>query len=265
MNFFFVIMFSILSYTACIAEDDLFRSYNGIKAIIFDCDGTLVDSEHSHYLAWQYAFQQQGFELDRELYSTFVGKGHLTVLKMAIAFIGFDCTEELSNDKNMYFHKLQMEGIPPIKSTVDFLHLLFQEKKKYGLKLAVASGAKKEEILRNLRNLGIEDYFDVVLSGYDDLGEYQDPEGTNKPKPYVYLKTAKILNLAPEECVAIEDSRTGVSSAVTAGCITIAIPNSYTQQQDLSHADMQIESLASFSVEDFFNLIAFLKIKEACF
>ena len=83
--------------------------------------------------------------------------------------LGFDCSEELSNDKNEYFGKLQSAGIPPISATIEFLHLLAREKDNYGIKLAVASGARKEEILRNLKNLGIENYFDLVLSGYDDL------------------------------------------------------------------------------------------------
>src|SRR5262249_53665661 len=122
-------------------------------------------------------------------------------------------------------------------------------------KLAVASGARKEEILQNLKSLNIEHYFDVILSGRDDLSEYQDLEGTNKPKPYVYLKVAQELGFKPEECVAIEDSRTGVTSAVKPGCFTIAVPNDYTQQHDLSHAHMKIKSFEGLSINDFFLMV----------
>jgi beta-phosphoglucomutase len=259
-------MVFMLICTMSVAQEKIFNESKDIKAVIFDCDGTLVDSEHAHFLAWRYAFQNQGYELTEREYMTFVGKGHLIVLQRAIDMIGFDCSKELSKDKEQYFGKLQLTGIPPISSTVEFLHLLAKEKNNYGIKLAVASGARKEEILHHLKNLGIESYFDVVLSGYDDLTEYEDPEGTNKPKPYIYLKAAKMLGLSPAQCVAIEDSHPGVSSAVTAGCITIAIPNHYSQNHDLSHASLKIDSFADLSINGFFDKIAnskFLPTQEA--
>lgn len=249
MKFTFAFLIAMLICTVCFADD------GDIKAVIFDCDGTLVDNEHAHFLAWRYAFQNQGFNLTLEKYMTFAGKGHLEALKIAVEMIGDDCLKELSKDKKEYFRKLYLAGFPPIASTVEFLHLLAKEKDNYGIKLAVASGASKKVILHHLKTLGIESYFDVVLSGYDDLGEYKDPTGTNKPKPYVYLKTAKMLGLSPAQCVAIEDSHKGVTSAITAGCFTIAIPNRYTQNQDLSRASMRIDSLAGFSVDDFFDII----------
>ena len=146
------------------------------------------------------------------------------------------------------------------RCSVEFAIQLFQQKEKRGLKLAVASGAKKEEIIHHLRSLNIEHYFDIILSGRDDLSEYQDPEGTNKPKPYVYLKAAKLLGVPPHECIAIEDSKTGVSSAVGAGCITIAVPNQYTRGHDLSHAHIIMDSFAGLSVDDFFNKVLSLKL-----
>jgi HAD superfamily hydrolase (TIGR01509 family) len=170
--------------------------------------------------------------------------------------LGFDCSEELSNDKYEFFEKMLSKGIPPISSSIDFLHHLAQEKHKYEIKLAVASGARKKEILTNLRNLGIESYFDVIISGHDDLNEYEDLDGTNKPKPYIYLKAAKLLCVSPENCMAIEDSYAGLTSAVTAGCITIAIPNEYTQYHDLSSADIKLESFIGLSFKDILNKLS---------
>ena len=233
-----------------------------IKAIIFDCDGTLVDSEEAHYLSWRHALAKHGYELKAESYTShFVGRGE-AVLKIANDLVGYDCCEEVLKDKREFFHKSQQEGLPPIAATLGFLHLLVKEKEKHGLKLAVASGARKEEILHHLRGLGIEDLFDAVLSGQDDVLEYRDPEGTNKPKPYVYLKAAKMLGVAPEECIAIEDSRSGVSAAVKAGCITIAVPNRYTRGEDLSHAHFKLDSFAGLTVDDLFEKIEGLLAKE---
>lgn len=226
-----------------------------IKAVIFDCDGTLVDSEEFHFLAWQAAFQKQGHFLDKEFYiNHFSGVGDFEISKIAINLLGFNCADELLSHKNKCFDDYQAGGITPVTSTVEFVKRLYHQKEQHGLKLAVASGARKEEILQNLKNLHIEHYFDIILSGRDDLCEYEDPEGTNKPKPYVYLKTAKMLGVKPEECIAIEDSRTGVSSAKKAGCFTIAIPNDYTQAHDLSQAHVKINSFADLSIDDFFKM-----------
>lgn len=167
--------------------------------------------------------------------------------------IGFDYPHKLLKSMHEYYSQHQLEGIPPILHTINFLNHLNQEKERFGLKLAVASGARKVEIIHNLRTLQIANYFDVVLSGFDDLAEYKDSEGTNKPKPYVYLKAANMLGFKPQQCIAIEDSSSGISAAVTAGCITVAVPNDFTKQQDLSHAHFKIESF------DGLDFIEFLK------
>ena len=226
-----------------------------MKAVIFDCDGTLVDSEPFHYLAWKAAFEKWEYLLEKEFYiQHFSGVCDRALLKISRELLKENHSDEILDHKHQFFQDYLAIGIAPLKSTVEFAGRLFQHKEAYGLKLAVASGALKKEILHHLKVLQIDHYFDVILSGADDLAEYQDPEGTNKPKPYVYLKTAKLLGLKPEECVAIEDTRTGVSSAVTAGCFTIAIPNEYTQHHDLSQAHIKLPSLAGMSIDDFLKM-----------
>jgi beta-phosphoglucomutase len=233
------------------------HTFSSIKAIIFDCDGTLIDSEQFHFLAWQTVFQQEGQTLTKEFYvNHFCGVGDVAILQIAAESLKSSSAKELLARKHQFFHEYQKAGISPIVSTVEFATNLFQQKEKRGLKLAVASGAKKKEIIQHLKMLNIEHYFEVILSGHDDLSEYQDPEGTNKPKPYVYLKAANLLGVAPHECIAIEDSKTGLASAVDAGCLAIAIPNEYTREHDLSRAHITIESFADLSVDDFFNKIA---------
>lgn len=231
------------------------NNFSRIKAIIFDCDGTLVDSEEFHFLAWQVAFQKKNYQLDKEFYiNNFSGLGDFEISKIAVCIVGVNGAEELVRNKNKFFDEYQAAGISPVAATVEFAKRLFDQKEKYGFKLGVASGARKKEILHNLKSLNIEQYFDVILSGRDDLSEYTDLEGTNKPKPYIYLKAAKMLGLKPEECVAIEDSRTGVCSAKEAGCFTIAVPNGYTEAHDLSHAHLKIKSFAALSVDDFLKM-----------
>jgi len=219
----------------------------------------LIDSEYSHYLSWQQAMQKYGHDLTLDEYYFYVGKPALENANLFAAKMGIDCANELLKDKRCHYHELQAKGIPPIQPTIDFVHLLAKEKNKWKLSLGVASAAKKEEILRNLRQHGIEECFDIVLSGQDDLMDYHDPEGVNKPKPYIYLHSAKMLGVSPGQCIVIEDSHSGVLAGVRAGCVTIAVPNHFTQKQDLSHATFKLDSFAGMDVSQFIQLVKKLK------
>ncbi|HEX4839540.1 MAG TPA: HAD family phosphatase [Rhabdochlamydiaceae bacterium] len=226
-----------------------------IKAVIFDCDGTLVDSEHAHCVSWQSAFQKCGGELPFEEYYGYIGKPATAIAEILAGKIGKDCAQEILRGERVHYSSLIRKGHPPIQHTIDFLHRLAKEKERLGLKLGLASAATKENILINLKTHEIEYLFDIILSGQDDLSDYVDAEGVNKPKPYIYLHTAKLLNLAPEECVVIEDSQSGVTAGKSAGCVTVAVPNAYTRYQDLSHAHLVIESFSPLSVQQFLETV----------
>lgn len=242
--------------------------YTQIKAIIFDCDGTLIDNGIGYFLDWQYALQCQGYELNADDFWDFMNKNRLVgapgadeiLVKYCCELVGRDCAHEILRDKKTFSAQLhQTYEFPAIEPTVNFLHALGKAKEDLGLKLGLASGNKKENIHRVLKRLHVDQYFDVIVSA-DDLAEYHDPEGVNKPKPYIYLEAAKLMCLRPEQCVAIEDSRTGVSSAVGAGCLTVAIPNAYTAQQDLSHAHLKMISFVDVTPTDFLQKIANFKM-----
>lgn len=226
-----------------------------IKAVIFDCDGTLVDSEHGHFVAWRGAVQKQGGDLSLEEYYACIGKPARVIADLLAEKVGKNCTEEILRDERVLYSCILESGHLPIQHTMDFLHSLAKEKGKFGLKLGLASAARKESILLNLRQHGIEHFFDLILSGQDDLDDYFDPEGVNKPKPYIYLHTAKSLCLTPAECMVIEDSSSGVTAGVSAGCFTVAVPNVYTRFQDLSHADFRLESFSKMSVAQVLQLV----------
>lgn len=238
-----------------------------VKAIIFDCDGTLVDNSSGYFMEWQYALKKQGYELTENEFWDFMNKNSLVGLPHAEAvllshyssLLGKDCSQKLLEDKEIYSKKIHEKGFPPIEATVNFLKELHKEKESLSLKIGLASGGSIDHILQNLRKLKIEHLFDVIVSGADDLSEYQDFEGTNKPKPYVYLKAAKQLRIAPEDCVAIEDSNVGVTSAVQAKCFTVAIPNAFTLKEDLSAAHLKLISLKGVSPKAFLSKVEEVK------
>jgi len=172
-----------------------------LKAVIFDCDGTLVDSEHAHLISWQHALAKHGGDLPPDEYPAYVGKPAEVNVHILTQKLGKDCAEEILKDKKAHYRQLQKAGHPPIHPTIDFLHRLATKKLALELKIGLASAASKEEILTNLRHHQIEHLFDLILSGQDDLMDYTDPEGVNKPKPYIYLHAAKTLNLSPAQCI----------------------------------------------------------------
>jgi beta-phosphoglucomutase-like phosphatase (HAD superfamily) len=227
---------------------------NRYKAVIFDCDGTLVDSEHFHYQAWNDVLKKHGKSFSLEEYYPCVGNPTEVISERLAKKFGIGPAHEIGRDKLSRFHELQRSGMPPIRATVDFIHRLVQE--KLGLKLAVASAVAREEIFAHLKNLKIDGFFDAVVSGIDDLGSYNDPEGVNKPKPYVYLETAKILGVAPSECIVIEDSHVGVTAGVKAGCFTVAVPNLFSRRQDFSKAHMKIESFGGVAAAAFLDAVS---------
>lgn len=223
-----------------------------VKAVLFDCDGTLIDSEPAHFEAWQYALSRKGFHLKAEAYlGKFSGVADSDVADMAVKLLGEDCAGELLRVKDARFAETLKNGLPAIRPTIDFVHRLAQYRDEGEIKLGVASAARRDDILANLEHHAISHLFDVVLSGTDDLHDFHDAEGTNKPKPYIYLKAAALLLLPPEECAAIEDSFSGVTAAVAAGCITVAVPNTHTTTHDLSAAHHRIASFNNLTVDEF--------------
>lgn len=224
-------------------------SQQAIKAIIFDCDGTLVDSEDAHRSSWRQTAENYGFEISPEEFLGHVGKPDIVIARMLAEMRGAPSADILFNQKRDYFLEHLHKGFPPIHGTVQFVHQLIKQKDILGLKIAVASAAPKYEILTNLKMLGLDKAFDIVLSGHEDLTDYNDPEGVNKPKPYVYLHTAALLGVSPFECIVIEDSHTGVAAGANAGCITVAVPNLHSQHHDLSRATFKLETLADMTVE----------------
>lgn len=220
-----------------------------IKSIIFDFDETLVDTEDAHLGAWRHVLGKSDKNLPLEEYFTYVGHGDEKIAELLCLKKNLDSPSSLLSGKRAQY-LYEKSKIKPIQATIDFIFELEKQKASLGIKLAIATAAPKEEILPFLKDLKILDFFDLILSG-TDLKGYQDPEGCNKPKSYIYLEAAKQLHCKPNQCIVIEDSYFGVTAGISAGCITIAVPNEYTKHQDLSHADLKLESLEGLTPASF--------------
>ncbi|MBS0615288.1 MAG: HAD family phosphatase [Verrucomicrobia bacterium] len=206
-----------------------------MKAVIFDCDGVLVDTEYLKFQAWQKALEEVNVVFTLEEYMPLVGHSAKNILGMIATSKGVDIPETVIEKRNHIYWELQRQGVPPIPEMIGVLQWFKNDRPD--VKIGLASSAPREEILVNLRHIGLENAFDVIVSGHDDLDAYEDAEGKNKPKPYIYIEAATRLGIAPSKCVVFEDTAAGVEAAAGAGMYTIAVPNRFTKNQDFSKAN----------------------------
>jgi beta-phosphoglucomutase len=233
---------------------DLFASVltphaNDIKAIIFDCDGVLVDTEYLKFLAWKKALASVDRGLSVEEYQKVAGHSSKKIHEILQEMKNLDIPEEVIHLRRVIYQELQVQGVPPMHETIEFARYLSQNKSILGIKLGLASSASKNEILLNLKHIGLEHEFDLIISGSDDLEDYVDSDGKNKPKPYIYLEASKRLNISPKHCLVFEDTEAGIEAATTAGMITVAIPNWMTKAQNFSKANTVINSISELPIE----------------
>lgn len=223
------------------ADEDLPRAV--LRAVIFDVDGTLADTERDgHRVAFNEAFEAAGlnyrWSVDEygELLTTTGGRRRI---ERYLRSRGHSSNEiaslaaQLHQDKTRRFAaRVRAGGMEPRPGTADLISALRAE----GVATAVATTGTSDWVLPLLDILFGLAVFDVVITGSDvtDL----------KPDPAVYLETMARLQVSPADAVAVEDSANGVQAAQSAGLRCVAVVNGYTRDQDLSGAIAVLDDLA---------------------
>ncbi len=196
-----------------------------IKALIFDLDGTLVDSETLHYRAWEKALLQNGVpSFSFEEFLRFIGTSNE---KVAVEHIESHNIPKSVAELVLEKQTIYMELLPEIELCPGVKEMLnrFHEK----MKMAVASSSHKKEIMAILDMNNLLGYFSFIIGG--------DMVQKKKPDPEIYLRTQSFLQLHPDECVAFEDSVHGLNAAKNAGMYGVAIPNMFTKNNNFDRAD----------------------------
>jgi len=213
-----------------------------IKAIVFDFDGVLADSEPLHLRAYQQVLSRFGISLSRdEYYANYLGYDDQGVFEQLTARHRVQLSERdvraLIDEKTGVFDAT-------IEASIDSGAILYPGAaacvalmaSRYPL--GIASGALRHEIEAILRGAKLDQYFRfIVASG-------ETPEG--KPAPHPYRRAAELHDMQPHECAAIEDSRWGIESAKAAGLACVGITTTYSQEH-LTAADRIIRSLDEFT------------------
>lgn len=205
----------------------------GIKAIIFDFDGVIADTESIHLDAWNAALQDVGYELkDLSPKILFTGRKPIEIATDIIKTLNLNLSaDKLFKLKSKHFQKTVYKKIKPR----DNLEIILRYQKKQGYKIAIGSSGERIYIRNILKKFNLLNYFYCIVSGEEVV--------KGKPNPETYKIVAKRLRLLPSECIVIEDSKTGIESAKRAGCFCIALSTPYSSIKDLSYADKNIKSL----------------------
>ncbi|HPY04276.1 MAG TPA: beta-phosphoglucomutase family hydrolase [Spirochaetota bacterium] len=176
------------------------------KALIFDIDGTLVDTMEIHYKAWEKMFALQGFNYPREVFYELAGIPTYKIVPILNERFNLKLDpEETMNEKEKYFMEL-FGAVKEIKVVSDIA------RKYHGiLPMSLGTGGRKDIAQMTMETVGLSKYFDIMVAAEDVIH--------HKPAPDTFLKCAELMGVEPRFCQVFEDGELGLQAARTAGMI----------------------------------------------
>jgi HAD superfamily hydrolase (TIGR01509 family) len=201
------------------------------KGIIFDLDGTLVDSEPLHMEAWLSVLANQGLNFDEHWFEQWIGKSDRILAESVVEQheIGAQ-VEDLQENKRNTYHRIAAERAILFPEVEKYLHYFKQH-----LKLGIATNSSKDDAAAVFSRLPLPSFVSAVVTA-DDVPNL-------KPAPDMYLLAAERIGLDVSEGLAIEDSPAGLQAAKEAGLFTLGVTNSHPAE-NLKHADLIFDSTA---------------------
>jgi HAD superfamily hydrolase (TIGR01509 family) len=214
-----------------------------IKALIFDFDGLILDTETPEYQVWQTIYREHGFELPHEEWGKIIGGYGLSSFDAAehLALLAQGQLDSASlRDRHRSESRLLTLAQPILPGVMDYL----REAKRLGLKLAIASSSAHAWVDTHAGRLGILHYFDKIICS-DDVAA-----GRTKPNPDLFLEALGRLGVRRQEAIVFEDSPNGVQAARAAGIFVVAVPNPITALLAIENANLRLTSLADLSLPE---------------
>jgi HAD superfamily hydrolase (TIGR01509 family) len=213
---------------------------SSIRALIFDFDGLILDTEVPSYQSWAEIYEEHGGTLSLEEWSRVLGGSGLEVDHIAnLERLSGHAVDRHELERRRLTRKLALieaeEALPGVLDTI-------AAGKRMGLALAVVSSSPHGWVEGYLAKLGIREEFDVVICG-DDAERV-------KPAPDLYLLALDRLVIGPDEAIVFEDSPNGITAAQAAGIFCVAVPNPISAQLSTEHADLTLPSLAEMQLPD---------------
>jgi beta-phosphoglucomutase len=211
------------------------------RAVLWDVDGTLVDSAAYHFLTWREALAREQFELTRERFDEYFGQRNDTILR---AYFGASLPDaEIARiadaKESLYREMIRDRGIEPLPGVRHWLERLHTD----GWLQCVASSAPRANLEAIMAALGIAKYFAAVASAEEVT--------RGKPHPDIFLAAAGKVSVAPRRAVVVEDAPAGLEGARRAGCHTIGVLTTHVMLE----ADIVVKTLAELSHDAFDKLV----------
>lgn len=215
------------------------------KAIIFDFDGLMIETESSVYQAWREMYHRYGHELTFDLWQAAIGTQESTFDPQADLEkrIGKGLNGDLLDTGRLAREYELAEQQPILPGVLDYL----DQARKLGLKLGLASSSYHEWVDFHLKQRGLYAYFDTIQCAEDVQ--------LTKPDPALYLAAVQALGVNPQEAFALEDSPPGVLAARRAGLFCVVVPNQLTRQMDFPEVDLELPSLEAMTLPELLSLI----------
>lgn len=194
--------------------------FKDIKALIFDMDGTLTDNMKFHLPVWERTVIEMGGTLQGEaLFKELYGKNE-DIINRIFGKGKFTLEESMywGNYKEALYREIYKGKITPLLGLIEFL----KKAKSHGIKIALGTAGIPENIEFTIRELGIAEYFDVLIGRADVKN--------SKPDPETFLLCAERLQVQPEECLVFEDVPKGVETALRAGMNCVVVKTTHKEE-----------------------------------
>lgn len=210
-----------------------------MRAIVFDLDGVVVDTESSDFAAWDQSYREHGQTLPRDAWEAAIGSdgSRFDPLEHLRALVGAGFDEAAMQRVRRASRDRLIAELAPLPGIVSLL----DQAERAGLPTAVASSSEREWVESHLSRNGLLQRF-RLLRCKEDVARV-------KPDPALYREAVAALDVAPDEAIAIEDSPNGVAAAVAAGLFCVAVPGPMTRGLDFSQAHLVLTSLAETSLD----------------
>ena len=211
------------------------------RGVLWDLDGTLVDSAELHWLSWRDTMAAEGHPITYEQFVASFGQKNDRVLA---GWLGTDASPEwirrVGDAKEQEYRRLALlHGLTPLPGAAEWIHRLHER----GWKQAIASSAPRANVHVMLQALGVAPDFDAIVSAEDVTA--------GKPDPQVFLRAADRLGLAPHQCIVVEDAAVGIEAARRAGIKTIGVSRGVPLD-----ADVAVAALTELPADAFDRLLA---------